>query len=427
MGRAASRHGRRASASISSTAVRRWQMQGRESVPLGAVDVMVASDVTIEIKPEMPSDARLKRFHLRMIKGVPAYGVYLIEGVGQHRAQRGRATSSSSILAFRAIMRWSRSTSAAPMVRDLASTNGTFVNGEKSGRRDARGCRGRADVRKHANCGSRRASELRTRICASARSKSRRRFWLSRPSPRGLAAGNAGSTDTLRSRLRVRLRDPRTRRERVVDGLVSARSWAARPMPTSWFADAEASRRHARFECRTAVIYLRDLQSSNGTFLNGARVTAGDRNSPRRRDRCRNYAPDCGRSTSMDVAIRGDRASCLTLQLGRAVVALCGRPRIWHGRRRGRALPPRSRGFARMRTPPAHASASGARSTAPKPRPRRCSAYWRASTASCSRAARRTTTTSRRDVRSRRCSSFADTRTSCTPAVPPRILLTAAT
>jgi hypothetical protein len=36
--------------------------------------------------------------------------------------------------------------------------------------------------------------------------------------------------------------------------------------------DPEVSRRHARFEAERGVVYLTDLQSSNGTFLNGERV-----------------------------------------------------------------------------------------------------------------------------------------------------------
>lgn len=37
--------------------------------------------------------------------------------------------------------------------------------------------------------------------------------------------------------------------------------------------DPEASRRHARFQSQNQRLYLEDLQSSNGTFLNGRRVT----------------------------------------------------------------------------------------------------------------------------------------------------------
>ena len=36
--------------------------------------------------------------------------------------------------------------------------------------------------------------------------------------------------------------------------------------------DPEASRRHARFETRNGVVYVDDLKSRNGTFLNGRRV-----------------------------------------------------------------------------------------------------------------------------------------------------------
>ncbi len=36
--------------------------------------------------------------------------------------------------------------------------------------------------------------------------------------------------------------------------------------------DAEVSRRHARMEGQNGVVYLEDLKSSNGTFLNGRRV-----------------------------------------------------------------------------------------------------------------------------------------------------------
>ncbi len=36
--------------------------------------------------------------------------------------------------------------------------------------------------------------------------------------------------------------------------------------------DPEVSRRHARFETNNGVVYVEDLQSSNGTFLNGRRI-----------------------------------------------------------------------------------------------------------------------------------------------------------
>jgi FHA domain len=37
--------------------------------------------------------------------------------------------------------------------------------------------------------------------------------------------------------------------------------------------DPEVSRRHARFESHNGVVYVEDLKSSNGTFLNGRCVT----------------------------------------------------------------------------------------------------------------------------------------------------------
>jgi pSer/pThr/pTyr-binding forkhead associated (FHA) protein len=37
--------------------------------------------------------------------------------------------------------------------------------------------------------------------------------------------------------------------------------------------DPEVSRRHARFESQNHVLFVEDLKSSNGTFLNGRRIT----------------------------------------------------------------------------------------------------------------------------------------------------------
>ena len=39
-------------------------------------------------------------------------------------------------------------------------------------------------------------------------------------------------------------------------------------------ADSEVSRRHARLETRGNIVYVRDLHSSNGTYLNGRRIDA---------------------------------------------------------------------------------------------------------------------------------------------------------
>ena len=38
--------------------------------------------------------------------------------------------------------------------------------------------------------------------------------------------------------------------------------------------DAEVSRRHARLETHGKYVYVRDLESSNGTFLNGRRISS---------------------------------------------------------------------------------------------------------------------------------------------------------
>ncbi len=37
--------------------------------------------------------------------------------------------------------------------------------------------------------------------------------------------------------------------------------------------DPEVSRRHARFESQDGIVFVEDLKSSNGTFLNGRRVS----------------------------------------------------------------------------------------------------------------------------------------------------------
>lgn len=39
--------------------------------------------------------------------------------------------------------------------------------------------------------------------------------------------------------------------------------------------DPEVSRRHAQFELNRGIVYLSDLESSNGTFLNGKRLQNG--------------------------------------------------------------------------------------------------------------------------------------------------------
>ena len=104
-------------------------MEPRESVPIGAVDVAVESDVTIHIA-DIPTPTRAKRFHLRMVKGVPAYGVYFIDKV----TRVGRSEDSDIFLVDPSVSRAHAIVEFdgdAPVVRDLSSTNGTFVNGER--------------------------------------------------------------------------------------------------------------------------------------------------------------------------------------------------------------------------------------------------------------------------------------------------------
>jgi hypothetical protein len=100
-------------------------MEARGSVPLGALDIAVSGDVATAA-PE----AAAHRFHLRMIKGVPAYGVYFIEGT----ATIGRSEESDIFLVDPSVSRNHAEMEIdadGPLVRDLASTNGTFVNGER--------------------------------------------------------------------------------------------------------------------------------------------------------------------------------------------------------------------------------------------------------------------------------------------------------
>lgn len=104
-------------------------MQARPGVPAGMVDVDVASDVTISI-PNVPPLAPPKRYHLRMLKGVPAYGVYFVDGF----AAIGRSEDSDIFLVDPSVSRNHASVKIEAddvTVTDLESTNGTFVNGDR--------------------------------------------------------------------------------------------------------------------------------------------------------------------------------------------------------------------------------------------------------------------------------------------------------
>ena len=45
------------------------------------------------------------------------------------------------------------------------------------------------------------------------------------------------------------------------------------PEADVYLRDPEVSRRHARFETHNGAVYVEDRKSSNGTFLNGRRIT----------------------------------------------------------------------------------------------------------------------------------------------------------
>jgi hypothetical protein len=97
----------------------RVAMAARASVPLGAV--------TIEIEDAVVRDAQ---FSLRMVKGVPPDRVYSIEGA----TRVGRGEESGIVLVDPSVSRAHaivEIAGAQPFVRDLGSTNGTFVNGRR--------------------------------------------------------------------------------------------------------------------------------------------------------------------------------------------------------------------------------------------------------------------------------------------------------
>jgi len=91
------------------------KMSARQDVPAGAIDIAAG----------VP-----RRFALRMIKGVSSFGVYSLEGA----ARIGRSDECDVLLADPSVSRAHaivETIGAEPTVRDLGSTNGTFVNGER--------------------------------------------------------------------------------------------------------------------------------------------------------------------------------------------------------------------------------------------------------------------------------------------------------
>jgi hypothetical protein len=104
-------------------------MEPRDSIPVGVVEIEVASDVTTNIAIP-PPDALPKRYHLRMMKGVPAYGVYFVDGT----AAIGRSEDSDIFLVDPSVSRNHATmtiTDGLVNLTDHGSTNGSFVNGER--------------------------------------------------------------------------------------------------------------------------------------------------------------------------------------------------------------------------------------------------------------------------------------------------------
>ena len=86
--------------------------------------------------------------------------------------------------------------------------------------------------------------------------------------PRVRAAAEIGPLTPMQVELEI-LERGRRRTYRARPPFVVGRAGAADVV----LRDAEVSRQHARFESRERIAYVEDLRSSNGTFLNGKKVT----------------------------------------------------------------------------------------------------------------------------------------------------------
>jgi hypothetical protein len=94
-------------------------MAPRSTIPLGAIEIEVASHV----KPTA-------QFRLRTLEGLPPDGVYSIEG----RSRIGRSEESEIVLVDPSVSRIHAVVEAdarGAVVRDLDSTNGTYLNGRR--------------------------------------------------------------------------------------------------------------------------------------------------------------------------------------------------------------------------------------------------------------------------------------------------------
>jgi hypothetical protein len=85
--------------------------------------------------------------------------------------------------------------------------------------------------------------------------------------PRGAAAAEIGGLHPVKAVLRV----IELGRERLVEALCPLTIGRDRSCELV-LADAEVSRKHARLETQGGVVFVRDLESRNGTFLNGQRL-----------------------------------------------------------------------------------------------------------------------------------------------------------
>jgi FHA domain/Protein of unknown function (DUF3662) len=93
-------------------------MAARESVPLGAIVVELAGKLNVQ------------RFRLHTIEGVPPNGVYSIVGT----ARIGRSEEGEIVLVDPSVSRAHAVVEideGGAFVRDLGSTNGTFLNGRR--------------------------------------------------------------------------------------------------------------------------------------------------------------------------------------------------------------------------------------------------------------------------------------------------------
>lgn len=105
-------------------------LRRRADIPKGAIEIEASaldSTERVDLPQHIPATTR---YQLRMVRGVPAYGVYPVEGT----LQVGRSDESGIFLVDPSVSRKHATIEmdgGVPVVRDLGSTNGTFLNGER--------------------------------------------------------------------------------------------------------------------------------------------------------------------------------------------------------------------------------------------------------------------------------------------------------